>query len=313
VKYGSYRFIEYFDGSRELYNHANDPNEWDNLAGDDAYKAIIEEMYGLLQEPDVVLGYEESKNILEEIDETPVSSDRIELGFDNTDSDVPIDGWKGKYVMISENIEGPGNHGKYNGNAALKFVRGQFDKSGFLRTSLYENLDSISFWMYVYKPDASEEATLKIETITADVKRSELTTISSGHLSEDAWIEFKLDINTDEPVSLRFTPSLPYDGDTRFWIDDMALVFDNDVETILNHAINQPELSIYPVPCQSALFFKAHEGGQLSIYNITGEMVYSKDQVAASGKVDLSRLEGGFYILEIQGEQTYTRQFFKTW
>lgn len=61
VKYGSYRFIEYFDGSRELYNHANDPNEWNNLAGGDAYKAIIEEMHGLLQEPDVVLGYEESK------------------------------------------------------------------------------------------------------------------------------------------------------------------------------------------------------------------------------------------------------------
>jgi len=61
VKYGTYRFIEYFDGSRELYNHANDPNEWDNLAGDETYKEIIEEMYGLLQKPDVKLGYEESK------------------------------------------------------------------------------------------------------------------------------------------------------------------------------------------------------------------------------------------------------------
>lgn len=63
VKYGSYRFIEYFDGSRELYNHANDPNEWNNLANStsDKYKDIIEHMHGLLQEPHVILGYEESK------------------------------------------------------------------------------------------------------------------------------------------------------------------------------------------------------------------------------------------------------------
>jgi len=63
VKYDSYRFIEYFDGSRELYNHVNDPNEWNNLieSGDDTYKEIIDQMQGLLQKPEVVLGYKESK------------------------------------------------------------------------------------------------------------------------------------------------------------------------------------------------------------------------------------------------------------
>ncbi|WP_297089327.1 sulfatase [uncultured Draconibacterium sp.] len=61
VKYGSYRFIEYFDGSMELYNHANDPNEWNNLADNDKYKDVIERMHGMLQEPHAKLGYEESK------------------------------------------------------------------------------------------------------------------------------------------------------------------------------------------------------------------------------------------------------------
>ncbi|MFB9057361.1 sulfatase [Mariniflexile ostreae] len=63
VKYGSYRFTEYFDGSKELYNHENDPNEWNNLihSTNNKYKDIIEHMHGLLQKPDVILGYEESK------------------------------------------------------------------------------------------------------------------------------------------------------------------------------------------------------------------------------------------------------------
>lgn len=63
VKYGSYRFTEYFDGSRELYNLENDPNEWNNLiySNNNEYKGIVEQMQKLLQKPEVKLGYEESK------------------------------------------------------------------------------------------------------------------------------------------------------------------------------------------------------------------------------------------------------------
>lgn len=36
----NWRYIRYFDGSEELYNHQNDPNEWTNLAGDPNYQNI---------------------------------------------------------------------------------------------------------------------------------------------------------------------------------------------------------------------------------------------------------------------------------
>lgn len=36
-----YRYIVYRDGSEELYDHKQDPNEWYNLAGKPAYKAVI--------------------------------------------------------------------------------------------------------------------------------------------------------------------------------------------------------------------------------------------------------------------------------
>ena len=37
-----FRYIRYEDGSEELYDHTNDPNEWHNIANDTAYSAIIQ-------------------------------------------------------------------------------------------------------------------------------------------------------------------------------------------------------------------------------------------------------------------------------
>ena len=36
-----YRYIRYADGSEELYDHQNDPNEWHNLADQPQQSAII--------------------------------------------------------------------------------------------------------------------------------------------------------------------------------------------------------------------------------------------------------------------------------
>ncbi len=38
-----YRYIRYANGEEELYDHAADPNEWTNLAGDPGYETVIEE------------------------------------------------------------------------------------------------------------------------------------------------------------------------------------------------------------------------------------------------------------------------------
>lgn len=43
VRSENWRYIQYADGSEELYNHADDPYEWTNLAGDARYKEIIRE------------------------------------------------------------------------------------------------------------------------------------------------------------------------------------------------------------------------------------------------------------------------------
>ena len=39
-----WRYIQYADGSEELYDHDKDPNEWDNLAGGEKYQSVIQEL-----------------------------------------------------------------------------------------------------------------------------------------------------------------------------------------------------------------------------------------------------------------------------
>jgi arylsulfatase A-like enzyme len=39
-----WRYIQYIDGTEELYDEKNDPNEWNNIAGKPENKTIIEEL-----------------------------------------------------------------------------------------------------------------------------------------------------------------------------------------------------------------------------------------------------------------------------
>ncbi|WP_120181455.1 sulfatase [Pelobium manganitolerans] len=48
IKTRDYRFIQYEDGSQELYDLKKDPNEWENLAKDKRYASIILKMKQLL-------------------------------------------------------------------------------------------------------------------------------------------------------------------------------------------------------------------------------------------------------------------------
>jgi Ca2+-binding RTX toxin-like protein len=50
VRTDGYRYIRYEDSSEELYDIVNDPNEWTNLADDDAYKSIKSQLKSELRD-----------------------------------------------------------------------------------------------------------------------------------------------------------------------------------------------------------------------------------------------------------------------
>ena len=55
VRTEQYRYIRYEDGSEELYDHETDPNEWDNLAGDDSTASIRNQLRQHIPFPQVPL------------------------------------------------------------------------------------------------------------------------------------------------------------------------------------------------------------------------------------------------------------------
>ena len=81
-----WRYIHYADGSEELYDMKNDPNEWSNLAGKPEYAAVIEE----------------HKKWLPKIDLPPApnSASRVLTYDKKTDEAV----WEGKTVKRTDTI-----------------------------------------------------------------------------------------------------------------------------------------------------------------------------------------------------------------
>lgn len=53
IRKDEWRYIEYADGSFELYNLGDDPYEWRNLAGDPNHSEIIEELRGFIPEESI--------------------------------------------------------------------------------------------------------------------------------------------------------------------------------------------------------------------------------------------------------------------
>jgi arylsulfatase A-like enzyme len=47
-----WRYIRYADGGEELYDHANDPHEWTNLAGKPEFAAVQAELANFLPKTD---------------------------------------------------------------------------------------------------------------------------------------------------------------------------------------------------------------------------------------------------------------------
>ena len=48
VRSHQYRYIQYADGSEELYDHENDPHEWTNIVSEDRYAATKKRLAGFL-------------------------------------------------------------------------------------------------------------------------------------------------------------------------------------------------------------------------------------------------------------------------
>jgi hypothetical protein len=89
-----------------------------------------------------------------------------------------------------------------------------------------------------------------------------------------------------------------------------------DIRLMICGSINQaqePEAVVFPNPAMDFIYYKIGIPGKMKtcgITDVTGREVYSGIPAAAEGKIDISTLPQGVYVLHFEGDNTIVRKVF---
>lgn len=64
-----------------------------------------------------------------------------------------------------------------------------------------------------------------------------------------------------------------------------------------------PEIKIYPVPMKEVLFINLNDESEITIYNMTGQLIETRKLGAGTGSINVSTLNKGVYVIKIQSEK----------
>ncbi|NVO20859.1 MAG: T9SS type A sorting domain-containing protein [Bacteroidetes bacterium] len=230
-----------------------------------------------------------------------VSDYIYKIGFSNTgDGVMPLSGWRGGYTYTSITIP-LGNHGTFPGDAALKFMRGQPDKIGYLNTAKYIKSDTLSFWLSVSDPDGVEQ--LRVEKKVLGGVSVPLGIITSADMSSSEWKLFTYPIKEDDSCEIILTPTLTAEGITRIWIDDLAMKGKHVSGLSVPDADKIQSISVFPNPASDQLFFntKGENYNSLTVFDFAGNRIYNKEISRKTTGIDVSALQPGIYLIRFEG------------
>ncbi|MBN2669427.1 MAG: T9SS type A sorting domain-containing protein [Bacteroidales bacterium] len=73
--------------------------------------------------------------------------------------------------------------------------------------------------------------------------------------------------------------------------------------------VNNSNCKIYPNPTTGLVQISGVKGGQIEVYNMVGQVVYSVDNATGKTSIDLSSLDNGNYIVKvINADQVSTQK-----
>lgn len=72
--------------------------------------------------------------------------------------------------------------------------------------------------------------------------------------------------------------------------------------TIINAELNEPELSVFVDPATGELFFKGQNGGDYSLLDLNGKVIYSGTVVSSNEPIEGIRLDTGIYFFTLTQE-----------
>ncbi len=227
-------------------------------------------------------------------------------GFPQTGEEVvPFEGWTTDYTWVQDGQ----NHGELWGIGAFKFVRGQPDKPGFLKSPKYAKCGTMSFWLLVEAPDGSEQ--LKIEYQKGFSLPVTLANYTSADLS-DSWKYFELEINEADSIEITFTPSMTPEGSVRIWMDDLKMTGYGSVS--VNNLNGRFRVRTFPNPVDGflTLDLNGKDFNFIEIFDITGQKIMQQVISKDVSTVCMKDLSKGLYIISLTGRsETYTTRIIK--
>ncbi|MFZ4707259.1 MAG: T9SS type A sorting domain-containing protein [Bacteroidales bacterium] len=242
-----------------------------------------------------------------------VSDYIYKVGFVNTgDGVMPLPGWRGGYTYTTNTVVGGGgNHGEFFGLAALKFMRGQPDKIGFLNTAKYTKSDTLTFWLAIDQPDGVEN--LLVQKKVLGGIGITLGNITSSEMTAE-WKKFTYFIGEDDSTQVIFTPTLTAEGLTRIWIDDLSLKGKKVSGLSVSEVNSDTRISVYPNPAHNTLTVQSTDRcfTSLTVSDLTGRRLMTEDIRQSIKTFDIHSLPGGVYFVTLKGEnKTITSKFVK--
>ena len=68
------------------------------------------------------------------------------------------------------------------------------------------------------------------------------------------------------------------------------------------HNLGESQIKVFPNPTQGKIMFEitgSNKNASVSVFDMSGKMVFSKKQFGSSGEIDLSRQPNGVYVMKV--------------
>lgn len=84
-------------------------------------------------------------------------------------------------------------------------------------------------------------------------------------MSETEWKLFSYDIDSEDSTHITFIPTLKVDGETRIWMDDLAISANVPAVSVKDVAVRNP-VTVYPNPAGDMIFLELNRAEYNSAY-----------------------------------------------
>ena len=272
-----WRYVRYENGKEELYNNANDPYEWNNLADEAAHADKKTELkQKLIDMVGDVDGFLNRPNRL-------INPD-IEYGNSNGWLE-----WRNNELEVQSDVV-------YQGDYAMKISA--------------DNQSVIAYQNLQLEVGESYTASMHGRFNANDAGKA---IFSIKYFDGDTWVDLQsVDVKSDDwkAYDLNFTVEAGKDliqysiyrwVKKDFYFDNCFMGKTSEVPTAINpHAADLPQLTVFPNPTSNRINLNGFDNSVVvHIYTVGGTQV---KQVVNDGPIDVSDLATGLYLLKVNDQ-----------